>query len=121
MGRTDEAIVHYRKALGLNPNNADAHNNLGILLAKMGRTDEALAHFRKALEIRPEAIGALKNLAVALAQKGYLTNATSGLEKALASAKSAGDEARAKTIAQIITQLHVAINSSQANSKALAR
>jgi hypothetical protein len=69
------------------------------------------------LEINPEAIGALTNLAFALWQKGQLTDAGSVLQKALASAKSAGDEARAKTIAQFLTKLDTAINSSQVNSK----
>ncbi|MGA2508464.1 MAG: tetratricopeptide repeat protein [Chitinispirillaceae bacterium] len=116
-GRTDEAMAHYLKAVELAPNDADAHNNLGAMLAKMGRTDEAIAHYQKALEINPEEIGALTNLAFALWQKGQLTDAGSVLQKALASAKSAGDEARAKTIAQFLTKLDTVINSSQVNSK----
>jgi protein O-mannosyl-transferase len=116
-GRTDEAVAHYRKALELDPNHADAHNNLGILLAAMGRSDEAVAHFRKALKINPYAISILKNLGIALAQKGQLTDATLFLTRALASAKSAGDEARAKAIGQILTKLNDVISSSQARSK----
>ena len=33
MGKTDEAITHYRRALRLNPDNAIAHYNLGNALA----------------------------------------------------------------------------------------
>jgi Tfp pilus assembly protein PilF len=121
MGRPDEAIAHFQKALKLNPNYGEAHYNLGFLLADMGRSDEAIAHFRKAIEIKPDEIGALKNLAFALAQKGRLTDATSILKKALASAKAAGDEARAKTIAQIILHLHETVNSSQVNLKTHAQ
>jgi hypothetical protein len=46
-----------------------------------------------------------------------LTDASSVLQKALASARSAGDEARAKAIAQTLTKLHETINSSKVNSK----
>jgi len=36
------------------PNNARAHNNLGIALADHGQVEEAFSHFRKAEEIRQE-------------------------------------------------------------------
>jgi tetratricopeptide (TPR) repeat protein len=117
MGRTDEALAHYRKALELDPNRAETHNNLGALLAQFGRTDEALAHYLKALEINPYAITTLQNLAVALSQKGRWTDATLVLKKALALAKSAGDEARAKTIAGTLAKIGETINSSQVTSK----
>ncbi|MGA2508301.1 MAG: tetratricopeptide repeat protein [Chitinispirillaceae bacterium] len=117
VGRTYEAMAHYQKALELNPNHADAHNNLGALLAKMGRTDEAIAHYRKALEINPDAITPFQNLVFAFVQKGQWTDAALVLQNALASAQSAGDETRAKTIAQILTKLNKAINSPQVTSK----
>ena len=117
MGRTYEAMVHYQKALELNPNHAEAHNNLGALLAKMGRTDEAIAHYRKALEINPDAITPFQNLVFAFVQKGQWTDAASVLQNALASAKSAGDEARAKMIAQTFMALDETVNFSKANSK----
>jgi tetratricopeptide (TPR) repeat protein len=121
MGRTNEAMVHYQKALELNPSYADAHNNLGALLAKLGRTDEAIAHYRKALEINPDAIAPFKNLVLAFVQKGQWTDANSVIQKALASAQSAGDESRAKMIAQTLMALDEAINSSKANSKTHAQ
>jgi tetratricopeptide (TPR) repeat protein len=121
MGRTDEAMAHYRKALELNPNHAKTHNNIGILLAQLGQSDEAIAHFRKALEINPDDIGTLKNITFILGQKGQWSDAAMVLQNALASAKSAGDEARAKAIEQIIMQLHETINSSKVNLKTHAQ
>jgi tetratricopeptide (TPR) repeat protein len=112
-GRTDDAVAHYQKALEINPNYAEAHHNLGVLLANRGLTDEAITHFRKALEINPDEISTLKNIAFTLAQKGEWADATSILQNALSSAESAGDEPRAKMIAQ----LYETINSSQANSR----
>jgi tetratricopeptide (TPR) repeat protein len=112
LGRTEEAMAHFLKALEINPNDGGAHLHLGLLLADRGRTEEAIAHYRKTLEINPDAIAPLQNLAFALLQKGQLTDAISVIQKALASAKSAGNEERAKTIAYILANLHETINSS---------
>ena len=117
MGRNDEAIAHYQKALEINPNDNGANNNLGVLLAHLGRSDEAIVHYQKALEINPDEIRTLKNLAAALEQKGQWTDATSVLQNGLASAKSAGDEKRTKMIEQILTKHYEAFNASQVTSK----
>jgi type IV pilus biogenesis/stability protein PilW len=50
-GRTDEAEAEYRRAVQLKPSFAEAHNNLGQLLARTGRLDEALKEFDAALGI----------------------------------------------------------------------
>jgi tetratricopeptide (TPR) repeat protein len=121
MGRADEAMAHYQKAFELNPTHFDAHNNLGILLAGMGRTDDAISHFRRAVEINPQAIRALKNLAFALVEKGQLTEAAPILQDALALARSAGDEAQTKMIAQILGKITETINSSRASPTAHAQ
>jgi Flp pilus assembly protein TadD len=105
------------KAVELNPNNAGPHNNLGILLSRTGRTDEAIAQYRKAMEISPLDIGILGNLVFALEQNGQLTEATLVVQNALASAKSAGDKARVKTIAHILAKIHENADSLQVNSR----
>jgi len=53
LGQVDEAIDHFRTALEIKPDYADADNNLGMALARRGRINEAIPHVRKALEIRP--------------------------------------------------------------------
>jgi len=35
------------------PDYAEAHNNLGVALAKQGRLKEAMSHFSEALRIKP--------------------------------------------------------------------
>jgi Flp pilus assembly protein TadD len=62
-GRLDEAVPHYRRALELRPDNAEARANLGRLLMLQGKTGEAAAEFEHALSVQPEAVSALTGLA----------------------------------------------------------
>jgi Flp pilus assembly protein TadD len=50
-GQIDEAIAHYRRALEIRPDFAEAQYNLGIALAQHGQAAEAIAHFRTALDL----------------------------------------------------------------------
>jgi protein O-mannosyl-transferase len=105
MGRTDEAVAHLEQALELEPRHASAHNNLGIVLARKGRTEEAMVHWRKALVIDPGEVGALRNLAFALVEKGQRADATAVVQNALVLARSAGDEARAGMIGEVLAKI----------------
>lgn len=52
----DEAVEAYEKSLTFNPDNADAHYNLGLLYAGYKNDpDKAVLHYRKYLELRPDA------------------------------------------------------------------
>ena len=82
-GQVDEAIAHYRKALEIKPDYAEAHNNLGVALAGRGQVDEAIAHYRKALEIKPDYAEAHNNLGIALAGRGQVDEAIAHYRKAL--------------------------------------
>jgi len=82
-GRTDEAMVHCRKALELDSNSSESHNNLGLLLAKTGRTDEAMAQYRKALSIRHNDAEAYNNLGNALFHSNRKDEAMACFRKAL--------------------------------------
>ena len=73
----------FEHALQVNPNNALAHNNLGILLLHNGEMPEAMSHFRKALEINPDYAFAHYNLGNALQQDGRLEEAIAHYERAL--------------------------------------
>ena len=80
-----EAEKSLRTALGLKPNLARAHNNLGLLMARTGRADEALHEFSQAG--LPES-QARVNLAFALLLEGQTEAASCQLD--LASAQDAG-------------------------------
>ena len=85
LGRKNEygpAIAKWNEALALNPEDAQAHSNLGVLLASVGRADEAMAHYRKAMEFEPDYADGYTNLGIALARAGKLDDAIPYLEKA---------------------------------------
>jgi len=48
--------------LRLNPNNADAHNELGVLLASQGKLKAAVLHFEQAVKLDPNNAAARDNL-----------------------------------------------------------
>ena len=53
MGRYEEAIAAYAKAIEINPQLAEAWNNKGVVLGWSGRYEEAKEAFEKAHEIDP--------------------------------------------------------------------
>jgi tetratricopeptide (TPR) repeat protein len=74
-GKIEEAIVHFNKALQINPGYSKAHNNLGTALVSQGKTDEALKHFGIALYINPNYAAAHSNIGVALAGRNQIEKA----------------------------------------------
>src|SRR5205823_521468 len=50
----DQARGCYRQALNLDPNYAEAHNNLGLALRQEGKLDEAAHCFQRAVELKDE-------------------------------------------------------------------
>jgi len=74
-GKIEEAIVHFNKALQINPGYSKAHNNLGTALASQGKTDEAIKHFGIALYINPNYAAAHSNIGVALAGRNEIEKA----------------------------------------------
>ena len=82
-GEVDEAIVHYRKVLEIEPDCAEAHGNLGLALAGQGRMDEAIVHLRKTTELNPQTAECHYNLANALAKLGQFDEMVAEYRKAM--------------------------------------
>jgi protein O-mannosyl-transferase len=82
-GQTDEAMIHYRKALEIKPDYAKGHYNLSLALANRGKIEEAIAHCQKALEITPDYADARENYGVLLAGRGQLDEAIAQFQKAI--------------------------------------
>jgi Flp pilus assembly protein TadD len=49
-----EAMEHFEQALRINPDDAKAYYNLGVVLAQAGRISEAIAHYDQALRLKPD-------------------------------------------------------------------
>lgn len=68
------AIEHNRRALAMDPRNAEALNNLSVALMLDGRREEALEACRRLVEVRPDS-GSRLNLASACRMLGLLDEA----------------------------------------------
>ena len=69
-GRIDEAIEHWRRALEIEPEDAENQFSLGTALASRGRTEEALEHLQEALKLEPDYAAADSELGIVLDQEG---------------------------------------------------
>lgn len=83
-GRVAQAADDFALATRADPASPEAHNHLGVALAKLGRTREAMAEFRKAIEIEPQNAAARTNVASVLAAQGNIPAAIDELERAIA-------------------------------------
>ncbi|MFC1567422.1 tetratricopeptide repeat protein [Thermodesulfobacteriota bacterium] len=83
LGRTDDAVYQYVKALNLRPDYIPAYNNLAIVLFRKGDAKGAIIHFREALRIKPDYEVAHYNLGSALEKQGQLDEAIGHYFKAL--------------------------------------
>ncbi|XP_057179852.1 protein O-mannosyl-transferase TMTC1 isoform X2 [Triplophysa rosa] len=79
-GRNQEAIHHYKSALGLYPRHASALNNLGTLTHQ---AEEAEMYYRKALDINPQHNRALFNLGNLLKSQGKEEEAERMLQESI--------------------------------------
>ena len=79
-----EAEVAYRRVLALEPDNAEALNNLGNVLRTLKRPAEAVFLLRKALAARPEHPAILSNLGLALGDLRQFTEAAECHRRAVA-------------------------------------
>lgn len=78
-----DALLALQKAAELLPDDADAHNNLGIALKDLGQLNEAMASYRRALEIKPDDSRAYNNLGIVLNDLGRPADAVTNYRRAL--------------------------------------
>ena len=65
-GNTKEAIEWYKKAVEMNPNYAEAYNNMGNMYKDRGEPSQAIACYKKTLEINPNYAPAYNNLGLVM-------------------------------------------------------
>lgn len=79
MGKTDEAIEQYLKAIEDNANFFPSHVNLaGIYLIK-GQADEAIHHYRAALQLKPDDTETINTLTYIYLSRGNVVDALMSL------------------------------------------
>jgi Flp pilus assembly protein TadD len=88
-----EAIPRWRKAMEGDPDDGEAHFNLGYSLRQTGDLSGALTEYRRACELRQDDPVAFAHLALALAQDGKPDAAIDNYRKSLALNANAAVEA----------------------------
>jgi tetratricopeptide (TPR) repeat protein len=84
LGRLDDALGCYDRALALDAGNSDMHYNRATALQALGRFDAALAGYDAALALNPNDPEARNNRGVALKELGRYEEALDSLDLALA-------------------------------------
>ena len=82
-GRIDESLVASKKSVQLNPQDAEAYFNLGIVMQDLGKLDEAEAVYKKAIILKPDH-KAYNNLGIVMQDLGRLDEAEANYKKAIA-------------------------------------
>ena len=82
-GRTDEAVLLYKKAIALKPDEAGAYRNLGNLYLSLGNFEDAIAISNKSLELEPNDSEALLTLGWSQYELGHLDQALASTLKSL--------------------------------------
>jgi len=82
--RSDEAIEHLRKAIGIYPNFVMARSDLGAQLLAQGKLEEAGEELRAAIRIDDKAFNPKLNLGIVLVQQHEFAEAAEILDRALA-------------------------------------
>jgi len=82
-GNQQEAIELFRQAIAIDPEYADAYNDLGVLEAAQNQLREAAGQFQKAIGLEPDHRLAAANLSVVLAKMENFQEAGRVARKAL--------------------------------------
>jgi tetratricopeptide (TPR) repeat protein len=82
--RRAEALPCYERALALDPNDADVHNDFGNDLILLGRPAEALPHLERAAELKPDWAEMQGNLGNALRAVGRGADSIEHYQRAVA-------------------------------------
>ncbi len=78
-----DAETLWQDTLAKRPQNARAHNNLGLLRYDAGRYDEAIAFYQEAVRLDPEVALVRYNLGISFMRAGRIPEAAAALEEAV--------------------------------------
>ena len=80
LGRNEEAITSFNKAIELKPDYAEAHNNLGSCLQELGEYDRAVSSYKEAIRLNSDFEEAYYNLGLLLMGAGKYQDAMEQFE-----------------------------------------
>ena len=85
LGKNEEALANYKKAIELDPNNPSLFTNMGVVLSKLGKTDESQEAFKKSAALNPAgAAQSFYNLGVTLTNSGKTAEAADAFKQSIA-------------------------------------
>jgi len=82
-GDLNKAAEEFQKAIGINPNYADAYHNLGNTYQAMGQLEAAVENYKKALSINPNLWQSYQNMAAIYFNAEQFDLALENIKKAL--------------------------------------
>lgn len=83
-GRYDQALAHLEDAIAADPDDAEAHYVLGLVLSELKRWDEAATAFGRAVELRPDDEAARRGGEAARARQAGIPPPITAAEEKLA-------------------------------------
>src|SRR5262249_19277121 len=83
LGRAEEAIDCFRRAMALRPEYFEAHVNLADTLEEAGRVDEAARVYQSILSLKPDCAEAYSGAAGVMQDQGRPERATAAYRRAL--------------------------------------
>lgn len=84
LGRYEEALESYEKAIALDTQYADAWNNRGMTLKCLGHHEEAVTSYEKAIALKSDYYQGWNNLGNALVELGRYEEAVASYQQAIA-------------------------------------
>ena len=81
--KVEEGVLSSQRAVSIAPAYADAHNDLGVGLARLGHLDEAVAQYKLALSLRPSFDEPESNWGIVAVHQGDLEGAIAHYRRAL--------------------------------------
>jgi len=104
-GKIEAAEAAFRQAIELDPELAQAHANLGTVLANQNKMAEAIPEFEEAVRLKPEMAFLHYQLGVALYMENRPKEAIDSLEEARDLLKQEGKTQEAEQIEQAIAKI----------------
>ena len=81
LGRLDEAVEEYQRAIAIYPDDYKAHYNLGVVYDQQGLFDKAVPSYQRAIQINPAYPNAHYNLGIIYQKQGMVEKAIGHFKK----------------------------------------